>query len=218
MSAVHRESLKDEPGHPPVHTAFVHRSVLAVVSLILQTCFLAVLITTIPPSPARAASDPIQTAGDILQIAMPVAAYGSTIYRFDHPESLQWDETGSIEYTESLGTTLGVTYALKYSVTERRPNGGSQSFPSGHTSAAMSAAEFLRRRYGWEYGLPAYALAGFVGYSRVESQEHYPHDVLAGAAIGFISSFVFTRPYHGFRVQPMRGPAGEQGIKFIREW
>ena len=82
----------------------------------------------------------------------------------------------------------------------------------------MSAAEFLRRRYGWEYGVPAYALAGFVGYSRVESREHYPHDVLAGAAIGFISSYVFTRPYHGFHVKPMTGANGEQGIKFIREW
>ncbi len=179
---------------------------------------LVMLITVLPIAAARAGGDLIQTAGDILQYAMPAAAYGSTIYRFDHPEALQWDETGTIEYTESLGTTLAATEILKYSVNERRPNGGNYSFPSGHTSAAMSAAEFLRRRYGWEYGLPAYALAGFVGYSRVESLEHYPHDVLAGAAIGFLSSYVFTRPYHGFHVKPMTGPNGEQGIKFIREW
>ena len=164
------------------------------------------------------AGDAIRSAGDFLQIAMPAAAYGSTIYRFDHPDELRWDETGTIEYTESLGTTLGTTYILKYSVNERRPNGGSQSFPSAHTSAAMSAAEFLRRRYGWEYGLPAYALAGFVGYSRVESQQHYPHDVLAGAAIGFLSSYVFTRPFHGFHVQPLTSIGGAQGLKVSRVW
>lgn len=181
----------------------------------LLCCWVAMILSA---STAQAGGDAIRTMGDILQIAMPAAAYGSTLYRFDHPEGLQWDETGTIEYTKSLGTTLGTTYILKYSVNERRPNGGKYSFPSGHTSAAMSVAEFLRRRYGWEYGLPAYALAGFVGYSRVESQEHYPHDVLAGAAIGFLSSYVFTRPFHGFHAQPMTTKGGAQGIKFIHVW
>lgn len=83
---------------------------------------------------------------------------------------------------------------------ERRPNGGNQSFPSGHTSISFSAAEFMRERYGWEYGLPAYAVASFVGYSRVESNQHYPRDVVAGAAIGILSSYIFTKPYHGYTV------------------
>ncbi len=96
--------------------------------------------------------------------------------------------------------TLGVTYALKYSIDERRPNGGSQSFPSGHSSISFSAAEFMRKRYGWEYGAPAYAAASFVAYSRVESREHYPRDVVAGAGIGILSSFIFTKPYKGWDV------------------
>ena len=29
----------------------------------------------------------------------------------------------------------------------------------------------------------------------------FPHDVIAGAAIGIISSYIFTRPYHGWDVQ-----------------
>lgn len=161
------------------------------------------------PASARA-GDAVQTAGDVLQFALPGAAYGSTFGLRD------W--TGSLEFTESLGTTLGATYTLKYAVDERRPNGSKHSFPSGHTSASVSAAEFIRKRYGWEYGVPAYALAGFVGYSRVESREHYPHDVLAGAAIGLVSSFVFTRPYHGFQVQPLSGPHDAQGVKFVRMW
>ncbi|HWW01337.1 MAG TPA: hypothetical protein VNZ64_16695 [Candidatus Acidoferrum sp.] len=96
---------------------------------------------------ATHAADNIQSAGDILQFVLPATAAGLTLgYR---------DWTGALEYGESAGVTLGATYALKYSVNERRPNGGNQSFPSAHTSVSFSAAEFMRKPYGWEYGLPA---------------------------------------------------------------
>jgi membrane-associated phospholipid phosphatase len=139
------------------------------------------------------ASDNIQSAGDILQFVLPAAAAGLTLgYK---------DGQGTLEFGESAALTLGVTYGLKYSVNERRPNGGNQSFPSAHTSISFSAAEFMRKRYGWEYGVPAYALASFVGYSRVESREHYAHDVIAGAAIGILSSYLFTKPYKGWNME-----------------
>jgi len=82
-----------------------------------------------------------------------------------------------LQLAESIGVTLGVTYSLKYAVDETRPNGGNQSFPSAHTSISFSAAEFMRKRLWLEYGIPAYALASFVAYSRVEAREHYAHDV-----------------------------------------
>ncbi len=121
------------------------------------------------------AADWIQSSGDVLQFVLPVTAGGLTLAYQDGP--------GALQLGESLAVTLGVTYALKYSINERRPNGGSESFPSGHTSISFSAAEFMRKRYGWEYGVPAYALASFVAYSRVESREHYAHDVIAGAGM-----------------------------------
>ena len=71
-----------------------------------------------------------------------------------------------------------------YSINTTRPNGERQAFPSGRTAISFSAAEFMRKRYGWEYGLPAYVLAGMVGYSRVRAHEHYFRDVFAGAVIG----------------------------------
>jgi membrane-associated phospholipid phosphatase len=111
------------------------------------------------------------------------------------------DKEGAVQFGESAAMTLGVTYALKYAVNETRPNGGHQSFPSAHTSISFSAAEFMRKRYGWAYGVPAYALASFVAYSRVEANEHYPHDVIAGASIGIVSSYIFTRPYKGWHIQ-----------------
>jgi membrane-associated phospholipid phosphatase len=137
-----------------------------------------------------AAADTIQTAGDVLQLVLPAAAGGLALgYR---------DGQGALELGESLAVTLAVTYGLKYTINERRPNGGDQSFPSGHTSVSFSAAEFMRKRYGWAYGLPAYAAASFVAYSRVESREHHVQDVMAGAGIGILSSYLFTKPYNGW--------------------
>lgn len=138
------------------------------------------------------AADGIQTAGDVLQFVLPATAGGLALSHRDG--------AGALQLGESLAVTLGVTYALKYGIDEQRPNGGGQSFPSGHTSVSFSAAEFMRKRYGWEYGVPAYAAASFVAYSRVESREHHPHDVLAGAAIGILSSYIFTKPYKGWKV------------------
>jgi len=155
------------------------------------------------------AGDAIQSAGDILQFVLPATAAGLTIgYR---------DWTGTLQFGESAGLTLGTTYALKYAVDERRPNGGSLSFPSAHTSISFSAAEFMRKRYGWEYGIPAYAAASFVAYSRVEANEHYPHDVIAGAAIGILSSSIFTKPYKGWEVKTEAGP-GLNGLFLSKSW
>ena len=153
---------------------------------------LTVLLVALAVCPARA-SDSIQQAGDILQLALPGVAAGTILGLND------WE--GGVEFAESAALTMGTTEVLKYSVNERRPNGGSQSFPSGHTSISFSAAEFLRKRYGWGYGLPAYAAASFVAYSRVESGEHHPRDVIAGASIGIVSSFIFARPYKGWWIE-----------------
>src|SRR6266702_873352 len=143
------------------------------------------------------ANDRILLAGDIFQYLLPATSAGLTLgYR---------DGEGALQFGESAALTLGVTYGLKYTIDERRPNGGTQSVPAAHTSISFSAAEFMRKRYGWEYGIPAYAAASFVAYSRVDAREHYAHDVLAGAAIGIISSCIFTRPYKGWRVQAEAG-------------
>jgi membrane-associated phospholipid phosphatase len=169
---------------------------------------LALLVCIVSRNQAQA-TDAVETAGDILQLALPAAAGGLTIAYQD------WQ--GTLQLGESAATTLGVTYLLKYTVNETRPNGGNYSFPSAHTSISFSAAEFLRKRYGWEYGIPAYAAASFVAYSRVEAREHYPHDVLAGAAIGIFSSYIFTRPYKGWHAQ-LEGDARYFGIRLSRSW
>lgn len=167
-----------------------------------------VLLTVLHPGNARAIGD-IELAGNVLEIALPVGAGGITLGLRDWP--------GTLQLGESEGLSTATTLALKYGLNTRRPNGGHQSFPSEHASISFSAAEFLRKRYGWQFGVPAYAAASFVAYSRVESGQHHDYDVIGGAAIGIVSSFIFTRPYKGWHVKTEAGP-GLHGLFLSRSW
>ena len=161
------------------------------------------------PGSTAYAADGIETAGDVLQYVLPAVSAGMV--------AAHRDGKGAWQFGESFAVTLGTTYALKISIDETRPNGGHYSFPSGHTSSTFSCAEFLRERYGWRYGLPAYLAAAFVGYSRVESRNHYTHDVVAGAAIGILSSYIFTTPYLGWQVG-LNTDHDSFGVTLSRAW
>ena len=77
------------------------------------------------------------------------------------------------------------TAVLKTIVGERRPNNGdTRSFPSGHTTTAFAFATAVFMEHDWQYFVPAFALATFVGVSRINDNKHYLHDVVAGATIG----------------------------------
>ena len=156
--------------------------------LLQRTVLFFVIALIIGTLPYRLhADDGVETAGDILQVALPVWAYAMTFTNDD--------SEGSIQFTQSFLTAMATTYATKLTVDRERPNGGSMSFPSGHTSAAFSGAAFIHMRYGWLYGSMAYAGAAYVGWSRIVTENHYVEDVIAGAGIGIISAAIFTKPY-----------------------
>ena len=144
-------------------------------------------------SKLAAAETRTERVGDHLQLALPAIALTST-FALD-------DRVGRQQFLLSFAATVAITHGLKQLVDEKRPNGGRQSFPSGHTSAAFQAAAFIQRRYGWLPGLPAYLAASYVGYSRVKSEQHYAHDVYSGAAIGVACTY-WTSERHVFRVEP----------------
>lgn len=140
----------------------------------------------------------MERSADQLLIGIPVAAFALTFLLNDGPETGNALGFNFVRMTgtprHDLGLALmragAVTYGLKSSVEERRPDGsGDDSFPSGHTSISFAAAEFTRKQYGWAWGAPAYAAASFVGWSRVETKDHWAHDVAVGAAIGILSNY-----------------------------
>lgn len=168
---------------------------------------LAALLVAAPLQQARANSD---TTADVLRVALPAAAWGMTQYLDDNE--------GSKQFYYSFARTIVATYALKTAVHKSRPDGSdNDAFPSGHTSMAFQGAAFLQRRYGWQYGAPAYALAAYVGYSRVKNDHHDTSDVLAGALIGMAASYYFAEPFYGIQVTPTAGLNG-LGLQFSKRW
>lgn len=118
--------------------------------------------------------------------------------------AVKGDWNGDLQALASLGAAFVVTQGLKETIRARRPDGSDEkSFPSGHSSMSFAAAATLQNRYGWKIGLPAQALAAFVGVSRVQAKRHRWGDVIAGAAIGEASGFLLTSKFdRNVRVMP----------------
>lgn len=133
----------------------------------------------------------LEDTGDVLQIALPLTAGLTTVFKKD------WQ--GTKQFALSYATTMATTYILKSVIHKQRPEGRIlyDAFPSGHTSSAFSGASFIQRRYGWKCGKYAYLLAAIVGVSRMEGPDgfHDLWDVMAGAAVGIGSTYIFTTPY-----------------------
>lgn len=103
-----------------------------------------------------------------------------------------WETVGS------LAVSVVVAESFKAALNRQRPyikypdevhpydnSETDKSFPSGHTTIAFATATTLSLEYKkWYVVVPAYVWAAGVGYSRLYLGEHYPTDVLAGAAIG----------------------------------
>ena len=117
--------------------------------------------------------------------------------------------SGKAQEVEISGRRKAVrmTYALKYLIKKERPDGSDKhSFPSMHTSVSFTGAAFIQRRYGWKWGIPAYAIASYVGWSRTYAKKHDWWDVVAGAALGAGSAYIFTRPFatkHNLSISPV---------------
>jgi membrane-associated phospholipid phosphatase len=158
---------------------------------------------------AEEGHDTVRTLGDIGQYAVPGSALALALARRDG--------AGVKQLALASAVSMAIVYTLKPTVDRRRPTGGGQSFPSGHTTFAFTGAAFLQRRYGWAYGAPAYAVSAFVGWSRVHTDEHWSSDVLAGAALGIASGLVFARPFEGVVVTPTASHGGP-GLAMTLTW
>lgn len=141
----------------------------------------------------------VRTSTDVFLVAMPVATLTGII--------IERDWTGLKQAAFTTAATVGASYILKYSIKKNRPDlSDNHSFPSAHSSIMFANAAFIQRRYGWKLGIPAYTLATYVAWGRTYAKKHDVWDVLAGAAIGAGSAFIFTRPFaqkHDLTIVPV---------------
>lgn len=130
-------------------------------------------------------------------ILTPLTLFGMGYYHY-----LPNGKKNAYAMAGSLALNSILTVSLKYAINRERPfvaenniykktDVGPYSFPSGHTSTVFATATSLTLAYPkWYVAAPAFAWASAVGYSRMHLGVHYPSDVLAGALIGSLSSFM----------------------------
>lgn len=149
------------------------------------TFFIAIATLSIGISHAESNKD---KQADILMLALPASAYLLTMNK--------QDKEGAWALTKSLGLSMAGTLALNSIINKDTPNGNSNdAFPSGHAAIAFSSAAFIQRRYGWRPAIPAYLVASYVGWLRIETDDHDTADIIGGTAVGIISSYLLTKPF-----------------------
>ncbi|MBT4868421.1 MAG: phosphatase PAP2 family protein, partial [Planctomycetaceae bacterium] len=130
-----------------------------------------------------------KTLGNLGEVQYHVAAmlvlYGVSVKRGDD-ELHDFSSALISAYTINGLSTL----AMKGIANTSRPsddwNGGAFGFPSFHSSSSFTIAAVVDEYYGPKAGLPAYALAGLISWSRLDERDHDLSDVVFGAALGYV--------------------------------
>ena len=114
-------------------------------------------------------------------------------------------ETGFLSGEAALDS-LAVVEALKFATGRQRPyqgNGtgqflkGGASFPSEHAAASFAIAGIVSHEYPSPFmKVVSYGLATMVSASRITAKEHFPSDVLIGAALGYLTSHYVYSHHH----------------------
>lgn len=157
------------------------------VYVFLSLLFLLVSDVSADTLPLTSNRKAVEQTGTFVTVALPLSSISLVLLKHDHH--------GATQLLASLASTAVIVEALKLSIDKRRPDlSGHDSFPSGHTALAFSAAAFIQKRYGLKYALVAWSGAGFVGFSRFYAKKHYSVDVAAGAVLGTACSFICTSP------------------------
>jgi membrane-associated phospholipid phosphatase len=112
---------------------------------------------------------------------------------------------------ESAVDSLLAVEALKFATGRQRPyqgNGsgpfhrGGASFPSEHSAIAWAIASTIAHEYPSPFvKFFSYGAATVISASRVTGKEHFPSDVLVGAAIGYLTSEYVYRHHHDENLQ-----------------
>jgi membrane-associated phospholipid phosphatase len=152
-------------------------------------------------------------AGDILTGLLPVTAFGIAYFKGDTEGEKQWAR--NVAANQFLATAARVGFNETSWGT--RPGGGSYGFPSGHVAFIASGAAFLQERYGWMYGVPAWAVTGYVAFNRVDNNHHRWRDVVASSVLAYGVGKLFVTPEIATHLAPVIGP-DFMGLRWSRSF
>ena len=126
--------------------------------------------------------DGINFAADVGQFLIPIAAGVYSIYQGNYEEAASFALLGMVQKK--------VMPVIKRCIPRQRPNGrNSESCFSSHAAGAFLGVGFLVAQQGSRAYSTSTAINGaaLVGFSRWYTGEHWPTDILSGAAIGFLN-------------------------------
>lgn len=101
----------------------------------------------------------------------------------------------------TTGETVSTFHGPFYNrLRDDKGNRLNNAFPSGHTTAAFAAATVFALEYKDRPLIPiiSYTAASLIGISRLTENKHWFTDVLAGAALGFLSGRQVVNNYHRY--------------------
>ncbi len=160
-------------------------------------------------TPVFGSTSNASNASNALEFSAGAAYVASVFATPGGPSGPEWWNaklSGGMVGLGAIAAETVVTEGLKVTVNRTRPNGGSHSFPSGHTSFAAVAdtlaADNLEvtpmndsLRTALVIGTDALTIA--TGWARVEAGAHYPSDVLVGMSIGNFFGRMFDDAFLG---------------------
>jgi membrane-associated phospholipid phosphatase len=126
------------------------------------------------------------TIENYLQYAPIFIMYGSDLAKVKHKNPV-FNQTTNLLISE-ISTAI-LTHALKKITNVTRPNGGPESFPSGHTSQSFTCATVLYNEFEDYNKLVAYSgylFSTTTAVLRVTNDKHWVPDVLVGAGLAMI--------------------------------
>lgn len=148
-------------------------------------------------------SNNVANAGTVALAGVP-----ATMYVFGTLNgSARWRETGLLT-GEGLVNSWIVNEAIGRALGRERPTTtdgqgrffqqfSNPSFPSDHSMLSWTAASIIAHEYpGWLSQGLAYGTASAVSVARVTGREHFPSDVVAGAALGWLIGRQVYRAHH----------------------
>jgi hypothetical protein len=141
------------------------------------------------------------------QVLLPISGAATLLTAATGDRQLQ---IATMESLQSLAISIGLFEGIKLLARRQRPNespddafrfdgpgagGNHKSFPSGHAAGSFAVATSFALNYpDDDFVAPiAYALAGFVSWSRLNDNKHWTSDAVLGAGLGYAMSLTVHR-------------------------